>query len=167
MTGAGRDWTVNGDGTLSAQHHSHLVLGIQCGGGGGSSGVDGLPLDATCFFESHTGKTVQCADESGRARCANTNKQAFEQLRIKRRDDGNYIITSLRNGKNLQCQPNGHVQFANKNEQLWEFWAVEKHGGKYFFVSQHTKKVLQCRPDGGLSCANENRQGYEAFQLLR
>jgi len=28
-SGGGRDWTLNADGTISAKHHPHLVLG--CG----------------------------------------------------------------------------------------------------------------------------------------
>ena len=27
--GGGRDWTINDDGTISAKHHPHLVLGVE------------------------------------------------------------------------------------------------------------------------------------------
>ena len=30
--GGGRDWTINDDGTISAKHHPHLVLGVQVPG---------------------------------------------------------------------------------------------------------------------------------------
>ena len=114
------------DGSLSCEKESVQAceaFRLRSNGGGA---VAGLPLNETCFFESNIdGKTIQCADEGGRVHCINTNQGGGRQMRIKRRDDGNYIITSLRNGMNLQCQPNGHVQFSSENEQLSEFWDVE------------------------------------------
>ena len=29
LDGGGRDWTINEDGTISAKHHPHLVLGVE------------------------------------------------------------------------------------------------------------------------------------------
>ena len=47
---------------------------------------------------------------------------------------GVLVITSLRNSHNLQCRPDGSVSFANRNEALWEQWAVEQRGEHVFFV---------------------------------
>ena len=54
--GGGCDWVINGDGTVSAKHHQHLVLGLRLaeqpvakavetgGGGGGGASIEFLGL---------------------------------------------------------------------------------------------------------------------------
>ena len=85
---------------------------------------------------------------------------------IKHVGNEQYVLTSGRNGNNLQCQPNGNVQFANRNEQLWEMWGIEYQGDAVFFVSKHTNKVLQCAPNGAVRCENTNRLEWEKFRVL-
>ena len=122
----------------------------------------------TVYLRGHTGNNLQCSSALGSARCANANRQEWERITIKHVGNESYVLTSGRgdNGNNLQCQPNGDVMFANRNEQLWEMWGIEQKGDAVFFVSKHTHKVLQCAPNGAVRCENANRLGWEAFGVL-
>ena len=119
-----------------------------------------------CFSVGGAGNNLQCQTMHGQVCCANKNKGGWEQLRLKQLDGQHYVITSLRNGNNLQCQPNGDCVFANKNERLWEQFRIERKEQDVFFVSAHTNKVLQCAPSGRVRCENQNRTGWEAFRVV-
>ena len=138
------------------------LAGMQAAAGGAPTGV-------RLVLTAHTGNNLQCVRErGGHAQCANKNKGAWEILQLKQLGSGrgHYVLTSLHNGCNLQCRPDGAVSFANKNELQWEQWTIERQGDKWFFVSVHTGKVLQCDGRGQLRCANQNRKGREAFSLV-
>jgi hypothetical protein len=129
----------------------------------------GAPTGVRLVLSARTGNNIQCVRErGGRAQCANKNKGAWEMLQLKQLvgGRGHYVLTSLHNGCNLQCRPDGAVSFANKNELQFEQWTIERQGEQWFFVSVHTGKVLQCGAGGQLRCANHNRKGWEAFRLV-
>ena len=83
------------------------------------------------------------------ARSNNSNTDAWEKVQLTRLSGTTYVITSLKSGKNLQCQGNGACVFANGNEGQWEKWTVETRGDALFFVSQRAGNVLQCAVHAG------------------
>jgi len=125
--------------------------------------------DVLFLHSPNNGKNVQCVDDQGQAFSTNSNRGAWEELRIKHHN-GDYFIQSVRNGHNLQCPSDCVVKFENGNEGAYEKWDMETHqtqwGTGFFFVSKHTGKVLQSTPSGELKCDNQNRKEYETFHVL-
>jgi len=81
--------------------------------------------------------------------------------------DGKIIIQSLCDGRNLQVQGSGLCVFANRNQELWEKFDVERDEfGKIYFISCHTGNVLQCDEHGFARCVNKNRLEWEAWTIV-
>ena len=114
----------------------------------------------TLCLAAHTGNNVQCADGAGKARCDNPNRLLWEHMRLKQVSAQHFVLTSMRTGNNLQCRADGSMSFANKNEGLWEKFALEQDGESLFFISAHTGKVMQCTRSGELRCHNQNRRAW-------
>ena len=91
---------------------------------------DGIPTGRTIYLGGHAGRhnNLQCSSQAGQVRCANKNREEWEALIIKHVGNQEFVITSERNGNNLQCRPNGTVAFSNRNELLWERWTIEIQG---------------------------------------
>ena len=89
----------------------------------------------------------------------------WEKLCLKKGPKGSVIVQSLRTGNNLQCCPDGKLEFNNKNELLWEQWNLLDEGGHFFLESRHTGNVLQVQPDGQCKAANKNKLGWEQLDI--
>ena len=115
-----------------------------------------VPTGAMVFVGlSETGNNVQCQTMEGQVRCANANTGRWEQMWLEKVPGKPrcVIITSQRNGKNLQCRPNGEVQFKNKNKKAWETWVVEQQDDCFVLTSKPHELRLHCRSDGTLHCS--------------
>ena len=130
-----------------------------------------LPLNVPVVLRAHTGNNIQNGRHAllwwqKNAFCHNKNKESWEQMIILKTEDGKYIIQSRWDDTNLQVHPNGHVQFENKNQLLWEKFDVESDGKRFYFISCHTGKTLQCTAEGYCWCANNNRKKWESFEVV-
>ena len=89
--------------------------------------------------------------------------------------NGNLVIKSLKDNKNLQVMPNGATKCENTSESqwenntgesLWEQFGIEFKEGLYYIVSRHTDRVLQCDFFGHPNASNKNRSNWEALNIV-
>ena len=98
--------------------------------------------EPVCLRSRHTGKIMRNKQPGARCEAASCADSTDEVL-LEWMDDGTYIIQSVKDGKNLQCDPrSGACRFANHNKGGWERWKLEVRGGDVFFVSHIGKACL-------------------------
>jgi hypothetical protein len=127
-----------------------------------------IPLNTPVCLQGHTKNNLQNEFFWRTAKCNNRNMKAWEQVVIKKIDNGKFIIQSRWNNRNLQVQPNGRCIFENHNELLWEQFDIEAVGdGRFIFISCHTGKLMQCDANGVVWCANKysNRGDWEMWNI--
>mmetsp|Transcript_28491 Transcript_28491/g.53402 ORF Transcript_28491/g.53402 Transcript_28491/m.53402 type:complete len:258 (-) Transcript_28491:169-942(-) len=125
-----------------------------------------VPVETPVYIKAHTGKFIQSNGEN-KAHAQNSNKMQWEKIQFKHVQNDQYIITSLKDGNNLQCDPNGGIcQFVNKNEGPWEKFRIEDHGDVFFLIA-HTGNVVQVTNAGVVKAANRNKGPWEklSFEL--
>jgi hypothetical protein len=127
-----------------------------------------IPLDTPVCLQGHTKNNLQNEFLWRTAKCNNRNMKAWEQMVIKKIDNGKFIIQSRWNNRNLQVQPNGRCIFENNSELLWEQFDIEAVGdGRFIFISCHTGKLMQCDANGVVWCANSycDRGDWEMWNI--
>lgn len=79
-----------------------------------------IPFNTPVCLQGHTKNNLQNEFFWRTAKCNNRNMKAWEQMVIKKIDNGKFIIQSRWNNRNLQVQPNGRCIFENHNNLLWD-----------------------------------------------
>ncbi|RLN97410.1 hypothetical protein BBJ28_00026741 [Nothophytophthora sp. Chile5] len=128
-----------------------------------------LPLDEPVILHSlYTSKNLQNPFGSKVARCLHDNKDAYEEVILRRVGEDKVVIESARNGRFLQVRTNGSCYFDAKEAGAWEFFTMETDTDcRLYFVSCHTGNTLQCTGNGVAQCTSGNRGGYEGWRIMQ
>lgn len=122
-----------------------------------------VPVGGTCYLKSAHGNVIQNGGD-GKAVAANANKGPWEAVQFKELKEGTFVIKSMKDENNLQCDNNGSCQFANKNEGPWECFKIQKKGNHIFLVA-HTGNVVQVTDKGVVRAANKNMEKWEQLSI--
>ncbi|RLN87629.1 hypothetical protein BBJ28_00027158 [Nothophytophthora sp. Chile5] len=125
-----------------------------------------LPLDEPVILHSlYTSKNLQNPFGSKVARCLHDNKDAYEEVILRRVGEDKVVIESARNGRFLQVRTNGSCYFDAKEAGAW---AMETDTDcRLYFVSCHTGNTLQCTGNGVAQCTSGNRGDWEAWRIMQ
>ncbi|RLN85596.1 hypothetical protein BBJ28_00024955 [Nothophytophthora sp. Chile5] len=128
-----------------------------------------LPFDVPVILQSvHLKKNLQSPFGSKRARCLHDNKDAYEEVILRRVGEDKVAIESARNGRFLQARTNGSCYFDAKEAGAWEYFTIETDTDcRLYFVSCHTGNTLQCTDKGVARCSNGNRGDWEAWRIMQ